>query len=239
MKTTVRFAVVLGVAMLLGACAQRELAVVASVPDPYAGDDGRVWSSAALGFEWPSDRAPAFHLDLLISHRIIAPAIAAHRSDIALWRVHRRAARDVAGHRLSLFVYARPEAGDAVLDAVARHPLVRRLQEHGALRSIEFGRPAQSRRPERADTSDRTWSPALQRAWPYFIMGVSETWVALIGEHVPEPATAGSHESVDSMIERYRAGAERISELWRDEGGHAFFHHLSALFGYEPLLLRF
>lgn len=239
MNPALRLAVLLCFSAALAACSHRAPTIPESVADPYAGDAARVWSSASFEFEWPADDPPAFHLDVLVSHAIVAPVVAAHRADIALWRVHRRAARDAAGHRLTLHLYSQPGAGDAVIDAVLNHPLVQRLKDHGALVNVWPARPGKSERPDRAGTSDANWSPALQRAWPYFIMGVSETWVALIGEHLPEPAAGVAQEPVDAMIERYRTAAGRITALWRDEGGHAFFHHLSALFGYEPVLLRF
>ena len=232
-------AVVFGLSVLLIACSHRPTTQPAPIGDPYAGDASRAWSSAAFEFEWPAGKAPDFHLDLLVSHEIVAPAVAAHRTDIALWRVHRRAARDAAGHRLTLHLYSQPGVGDAVLDAVVGHPLVQRLSDHGVLVGVRPTRAANSGRPDRAGTSDANWSPALQRAWPNFIMGVSETWVALIDEHLPDPAVGVVDETTEAKIERYRRAAERITELWRDEGGHAFFHHLSALFGYKPVLLRF
>jgi hypothetical protein len=31
---------------------------------------------------------------------------------------------------------------------------------------------------------------------------------------------------------------ERVTTLWRDHGQHVYLHHLNALFGYQPLVIR-
>ena len=45
---------------------------------------------------------------------------------------------------------------------------------------------------------------------------------------------------VDSLklLEQYRKVDEKITEKWRNEGQHALLHHLSAVFGYEPMLIK-
>jgi hypothetical protein len=30
---------------------------------------------------------------------------------------------------------------------------------------------------------------------------------------------------------------EVVEEMWRQEGSHAFLHHLNAIFGYEPVVV--
>lgn len=77
-------------------------------------------------------------------------------------------------------------------------------------------------------TSDPAWPASIQREWPSFIMSASRMWLGLV------QTEARRHDTSD-LHARYRATEEAIDELWFNEGNHAFFHHLSALFGYKPL----
>jgi hypothetical protein len=87
------------------------------------------------------------------------------------------------------------------------------------------------------DTSDAKWSPPVQKAWPYFIMGVSEMWLRLIQDARGQIQGDKSSESLSETLDTYRQVNTKIVETWRDEGRHAFLHHLNALFGYEPLVV--
>ena len=86
------------------------------------------------------------------------------------------------------------------------------------------------------DTSDINWSPKLQRNWPSYIMGASSLWLGLIDEHV----TLGSEspKNISLLLKRYKTAQERITKIWREESQHALLHHLNAIFGYSPMLLR-
>ena len=84
--------------------------------------------------------------------------------------------------------------------------------------------------------SSHHWSPALQRNWPSYIMGVSTLWLGLIDDFIADVSTGD--DDVFALLEEYREVDSRITTVWRDEGQHAFLHHLSAVFGYEPLLIR-
>jgi hypothetical protein len=69
----------------------------------------------------------------------------------------------------------------------------------------------------------------MQRAWPYYIMGVSRLWLELVREYGQAGNLPRSPEA------RYAAINQKIDQLWRDEGGHALLHHLSAVFGYQEV----
>lgn len=84
-------------------------------------------------------------------------------------------------------------------------------------------------------TSDPRWSPALQRAWPHYIMGVSETWLQLIDEHTRALAQNAQPDTVAQTLALYQSVIKAVTQAWRGEGEHAFLHHLSGLFGYEAV----
>ena len=89
---------------------------------------------------------------------------------------------------------------------------------------------------ELSATSDKSWTPELQRQWPSFIMGVCATWLGLIEEILPAANT--EHETLPEILARYHEANEQITTLWQEQGQHAFFHHTSAIFGYQPLQIR-
>jgi len=68
-------------------------------------------------------------------------------------------------------------------------------------------------------------------------MGASRMWLALVSQHAdPSPAPPAGFAEMDAAYARADAA---VTAVWRDEGRHAFLHHLNALFGYEPLQMRF
>ena len=93
-------------------------------------------------------------------------------------------------------------------------------------------------RPNLEDTSDRTWSLPIQKSWPFYIMGVSEMWLNLIREVAGQVPSGGPPSNLDDALGFYRQVNASIEQMWRDEGQHAFLHHLNAIFGYEPLMVR-
>jgi hypothetical protein len=44
--------------------------------------------------------------------------------------------------------------------------------------------------------------------------------------------------SYDELLAHYRGVDEELNRQWRDFGQHAYLHHLSALFGYQPVRIK-
>jgi hypothetical protein len=94
------------------------------------------------------------------------------------------------------------------------------------------------RNPHIEDMSDSGWAEALRKTWPYFIKGVSETWldlVVLLAEDRDDPTTA---VSVEQMVSDYKDIDGLVETLWQEEGGHAFLHHLNGIFGYKDVIVH-
>ena len=66
------------------------------------------WWSIAFRMRWDPEQTPDWYLDALLADQVCAPALAEFDPPISLWRFHRRAADDEAGHRFSLLVYTDP-----------------------------------------------------------------------------------------------------------------------------------
>jgi hypothetical protein len=202
---------------------------------PAAADSG--WWYARFRVEWPENADPFWHMDLLIAHVIVKPSLERHQQDISLWRFHRRAARDNAGHQFSFIFYASPGTAQSIYDELSAHPVIQETKASGRIMDFMYDNTERVLKPGVADTSDPNWPAHLRHAWPYYLMGASQMWLDLIssvlsGEQVPE-AIADLRE----LENRYAKASASINAIWQHEGRHAFLHHLNALFGYEPLVI--
>ena len=187
------------------------------------------WWNVAFRFAWPEGVEPAWHLDLLIADQVVRPALEAQRNNISLWRVHRRAARDGAGHQFSFIFRSTPRDAARVYEVMRANPTLQRLQRRGLVERVRYDDLRRIARPGLADASDGSWSIIMQRSWPAFIMGVSQTWLDLIAE------VERSRRWPPGLDARWRAIAAEVDRIWQDEGGHALLHHLNAVFGYRPV----
>jgi hypothetical protein len=168
------------------------------------------------------------YLDALIADQVLAPVIAQHRTELELWRFHRRWPHDPTGHQFS-FIFFAPTALAASLSAQVEHdPMLDRLVTDGHLLEFRIDAADPDSATDHAATSDASWPPEIQREWPKFIMGASRMWLGLV------QSEAAKHGDLD-LHERYQAVEISLDELWFEEANHAFFHHLSALFGYKPV----
>lgn len=215
---------VLAVSMALGGCAQL----------PKVADQDPAWSRIVFYWQWPDAAAPAWHREVWLADAVIAPLLAEHAGDIALWRVHRRALRAQYGHFFSWYVYASPAVGEQLFQQVSAHAAVQQMLQAGWLQKVEKLTVTAGPLPLISATSDRAWDDSLQAAWPLFAMGVSAAWLDLI-ERWADPPTHADARALDAY---YLALSDRIDHLWQNQGGHAFLHHLNAIFGYLPVFTR-
>ncbi|MDT8386857.1 MAG: hypothetical protein RQ736_05045 [Thiogranum sp.] len=227
---------------VLQACASHG-AVKKSAPDTGTaalpqnnGDIG--WRAAVFTIAWPAGQAPVWHADAFLAHRVFSGILELHEQDLALWRFHRRAVDDASGHQFSFRFYADSVLAQTIYQEIRNHPETARLLEAGILTNIRYRPLAENDRPQIADTSDPGWSPEMQASWPYFAMGVSRSWLALIDQVSVNSLPAAAGEPLDTQLAFYESVNDRVTRHWRTEGGHAYLHHLNALFGYEEILVR-
>ena len=199
---------------------------------------GYGWWFARFRLQWPPDTQPIWHMDLYLAHQVILPKLERYKEQIALWRFHRRAIRDGAGRQFSFIFYASPRTARHIFDALKTDPLVAYLKTEGVLDRDVYDDPIQITRPHIEDTSDGNWSTAIQKTWPFYIMGASQMWLNLITEVAEKKLTDDRPASIAEIGAFYQQVDETITELWQKEGRHAFMHHLNALFEYQPLIYR-
>lgn len=222
--------VVLGMA----GCASTTGAIGPAQKQAAAPADARLgWWYANFDIAWPPGKDPAWYMDLLLAREVVHPVLQRYREDISLWRFHRRAARDQAGDQFAFIFYTSAPKARRIYAALLSNPVLRRLEAKGLILKVLTDDTKKIPRPAIEDTSDPNWSLPLQQAWPYFIMGVSQTWLDLICRYAQ--AAGEKPRSTAEMQTLYKKISRELDATWQNEGGHAFLHHLDALFGYGPL----
>ena len=224
--------------MAIAGCATtvKRKAVETIEPPPAEIASSAGWWSARFRMYWPPEEEPFWHTDLLIAHKIVAPVFLQYKDRIYLWRFHRRATRDGAGHQFSFIFYASAQTAYQVFDTLRSNALLTEMAYTGRVIEEVYDNPDRITKPRIKDTSDPNWPSLIQKSWPYYIKGVSQMWLNLITETVADMPTPDAPLSLDEYEELYKEVNATITSLWENNGRHAFLHHLNALFGYKPLV---
>jgi len=165
----------------------------------------------------------------MIAHQIVAPVL--DEITPKVWRFHRRYDNDPAGHMFRFMFYSNDEVGEKLSLTVLKNGLLQEMKDAGYLLKATHEPPSSSDRAFESTSDEKEWSQSVCRTWPYYIHGVSQMWLELIKELVGEY----NHTSLDQTINNFKRINSEITELWEKEGGHALLHHLSAVFGQEPV----
>lgn len=224
--------------MAIAGCATtvKRKAVETIEPPPAEIASSAGWWSARFRMYWPPEEEPFWHTDLLIAHKIVAPVFLQYKDRIYLWRFHRRATRDGAGHQFSFIFYASAQTAYQVFDTLRSNALLTEMAYTGRVIEEVYDNPDRITKPRIKDTSDPNWPSLIQKSWPYYIKGVSQMWLNLITETVADMPTPDAPLSLDEYEELYKEVNATITSLWENNGRHAFLHHLNALFGYKPFV---
>lgn len=225
--------VLFSLSLLVGCAAVQPQPEIQRAEPPSRETTGTGWWYAAFEFDWPEGELPAWHRDVMVAHRIVAPVLQAYRPKIQWWRIHRRAGRDGAGHRFSFIFYTDPKTARAIYAAIDADPDLQVWRQRGWIRQVQFDDPARITRPRLEDTSDPAWPELIQKTWPAYIMGVSQMWLELVIRLAAELAPDTLEE------DPYRQVQEALDQLWAANANHAFFHHLNAVYAYQPFWTRY
>lgn len=216
---------------LLVGCSSTPAKIQPPLVIPTAGENSESgWWYARFRMHWPKQTGPAWQRDVQLAHRVVLPVLNQYRDQIDIWRFHRRAARDGAGHQFSFIFYARPDTAAKIYQAIEVNEILKELMEAGTVEQLILDNPKQIKKPHIEDTSDPIWNEIVQKSWPLYIMGVSEMWLDMINRLV-----IYNQEKVTDQEELYLHIQSAITLVWENEGSHAFLHHLNGLFAYKPI----
>jgi len=193
------------------------------------------WWYARFRIVWPPDTDPDFAVDLLLADALVKPELHAYRQNIKYWRFHRRAVRDNAGHQFSFIFYADKDTASTIYSSLTKNELATQLRRGKVIDEIIMDNLDHNPRTDIKDTSDKNWSEEIQTAWPAYIMGVSSMWLQLIEQEIGDHDQAAD---INSLLEKYRTANRKITTLWQTEAQHALLHHMNAIFGYEPFVIK-
>ena len=225
----------LTIASVLPACssypAMKETALVVDQ------EEDETWRRVKFRFRWPEGVDLDFSYHLLIADQILLPVLENHKDDIPLWRFHRRAARDRAGHQFSFIYYSNGYVDRKIRAQINQNPIVSRLKDLEVLEALLFTHSDKNEAALVEFTSDPDWPLEIQQSWPYFIMGVSESWLDLIEREQAQNKEATNRDIVE-MLSYYQQLNDRIINKWGEYGRHAYLHHLNAIYGYTPVYIR-
>lgn len=225
-------------ALLLAGCAgttpRDTPAPAISGPAVQAGadTDQGSWWSIRFRIRYPVGEAPRWHLGPYLADRVLRPSLARHEPALYRWRIHRRAVHDGYGHHFSFIFHTSAATARQMFDEVNQHPELTDLLTSGEVEKA-FLAPAGDHRL--AATSDPGWPDKLQPHWPLFAMGASAMWLQLVAEC---GADVVPPETLAQKLDYYRQCQAEVSALWRQWGQHAFLHHLSGIFAYQPMRLQ-
>ncbi|MEH6571298.1 MAG: hypothetical protein V7709_19610 [Halioglobus sp.] len=197
----------------------------------------RYWWQLRFHLTWPEDEAPEFSRHLLIAEQLLLPAIVEHQDQLPLWRFHRRAGRDVAGHQFSLIFFSDETTAAQISEQVRADPLTQWLVDRNMIEDTRFDQRSPEELGRLELTSDPDWPIEIQRSWPYFIMGASQSWLMLVQELSAQNGLGGVVD-YPALLLHYREVDTRLNSQWQEYGQHAYLHHLSAVFGYRPIRIR-
>ena len=206
--------------------------------------EGYSWWAYRFRINWPEElENPDFAVDLLLAHRVVKPVLVANGDNILWWRFHRRAAREAPGHQFSFLFYSDRKTAVELIQKLDDSPLLAVLKDNGVVLKTLSSDTGKNGKTAIESYSDPSWPAVIQRTWPSYIMGVSAFWLALIDELKPEMSNQGQESvsdttEIDKLLDEYRTIDDEIAVMWQTEGQHVLLHHMSALFGYKPMLFK-
>lgn len=192
------------------------------------------WYSEMFRIERSDASKTKWWIDYLIFDTFVRDCIAENEADLSMWRIHRRSAGGEAGHQFSFLYYGSYDVSKSIKSFVNQHNILEFLKNFNLLRDWlhrEKGNEIEA-------TCDPNWPLPLQKAWPYYIMGVSQMALELIANLRPSPRPSLDKISVEDCEIYYTQIMTKVSEVWQKWGSHAFFHHINAIFGYVPVVAQ-
>ena len=225
------------VVLIAGGCTSIGAPPPSPAVTPLAPAGEGEWWGVRVRMHTDAESAVAWHLDPLLAVEVFAPILDRFAGAIALWRFHRRAAPDDNGHQFTFWFYADPAIATKVSETLASSQLLHLLQRSQRVRELLLPYDGRRYGHDLAATSDRSWPMSMQRTWPWFIMGVSQQWLALHRELQSSTVPRPNHATVDELEAHYLALHQEVDALWQNNAQHAYLHHLNALFGYRHFQL--
>ena len=174
-------------------------------------------------------------IDLFIIDQIIRKVIESTNPNfgINLWRFHRRAGKDMAGHQLSFLCYIYKNS-NKIDGFIKNTKAFKVLSGNNILKEYYIEKGGK----DIDGSGDRHWPEEIGKTWPYFIHGASRSIMEMLKLMTMDFQIDIDSKNILDIEEFYIKIKERLDYIWYCHGGGAFLHHLNALFGYENIKTR-
>lgn len=187
----------------------------------------------------PENEEPRTWIDIFIIDKIIREVICKKKVDIQLWRIHRRWKNDGSGHEFTLDCFTKEQTANSIEKLIRESEPFKILQENSLLADDLNKVPNGKNIHDIADDeSTIAWPEELKRSWPYYINGCCKMFLDLIELLRNSSHTDVEEKGISKLESFYTEINNRLIKVWQEHGSHAFFHHINAIFGYEPLLAK-
>jgi hypothetical protein len=197
--------------------------------------DQQGWWRVSFHRDHQEDEDPMWHIGTLFAYEVIKPVLDDNQQ-LVLWRFHQRARADKAGHNFSFYFYSERKDAESVYQLVNDNPLVAQLLDNHYIERLSFADVNDEVQSAIESVSDKSWPVELQKSWPYFMKGASETWLSLVDEFYRKQQLIDTLD-VEQQVEVFKDINDKINKIWEQKGHHAFLHHLNALFDYQELYI--
>lgn len=196
------------------------------------------WRCVVFQEVWPQGKDPRVHMDLLLAHKVIWPVLRDHNRHVELWKFHRRWDPRDRNHEFEFYFYSSVNTARNIYRSLRSDTLLRQMMAERLVedRDDMYDDLTTNPKPNIEDMGECDWPLVLRNSWPYFIMGVSRMWLELIERCAGEnPSSQASH--LAKKLRLYKEVDQRMGRLWYGNGYQSLIHHLSLMFGCEPVLL--
>lgn len=201
------------------------------------------WWKATFNISWEERREapPSWHIDLFLLDNIVRHIVEKHSQEIELWQIHRRANRDFydkTGHELEFRFWSTIDGAKKVFRTLKKNSIIGKLIKSNILNYYSDNMKTTKSLGIFTDICDQRWPDEVKACWPFFAMGVSRSLLELVGSISSQLVVYKKRQNIIEQADNYIQVSEKINELWANNSEHAFFHHLSAMFGYLPFSIN-
>ena len=204
-------------------------------------DLDRYWYEVKFSLKMLSDadeyvaiHHPDSPLHPLIANEILRPIIESMEGDVTLWRFSRMSEPQEKTHQFAFNFYGPQTLCSEVLRNVYADETYKEMKESDYLELggnediavIRLG-------PDIKDISDQGWPDEVREAWPFFIQGVSQSWLKMVemsANMLRETLPCGTLEEKENF---YNHVKRVMTERWMRFGWASMLNHLNAMFGHK------
>lgn len=188
----------------------------------------------------------------LLSNEIFWPVLEKFWNLIPLWRFHRQYMSEDDGLRLNpsenaihqfKFKFYTTKRIFTKMKSIITRDLTILIKDKGLIQRFQIEKSSDSGERIGSDR-DTAWDYNIKQTWPYFAHGMSVAWLILVRKTLDNLLDGGFKDkgwldscSLEEKLIMYSNVGREIGSLWKMNMGHAFLHHLGALFGYKKIML--